>query len=223
MLYSSKDTLNPFTCVTTQNKVLTQLMYDSLLVLKNNYETEYKIAKNITYENKVLSILLSDVKFTDGTPLTAADVVFSFEAAKKSKNYSSSLNFAVSAVAEDPKHVTIILSRDDPYFVNLLTFPIIKSGSDTLTDSDNRLLPPIGSGRYIFDVDAKKLTVNKNHNGGVAKIDSVAVTDCPDNESISQTLSIGAIDFYFTDLGDDVIPKMNGTAADVTQSRIVFL
>ena len=223
LIYSSKDTLNPYTCVTAQNKVVTQLMFDSLVVLKNNYKTEYNIAENITYNNKVCSIELLSVAFSDGTPLTAADVVFSFEAAKKSQNYSSSLQYAVSAEAIGTKTVSITLSRDDPYFINLLTFPIIKSGSDTLTDSDNRILPPIGSGKYVFSVDEKKLVINSKYHGSISKIDTITLTDCPDEESVNQTLSTGAVDFYFTDLANNIIPKMNGTAVDVTQSRIVFL
>ena len=223
MLYSSKDTLNPYTCVTAQNTVLTQLMYDSLVVLKNDYKTEYEIAKSITYNDKVLVIELDSLVFSDATPLTAADVVFSFNLAKESKAYSSSLAYAVSAEASGTRTVTITLSRDDPYFVNLLTFPIIKSGSDTLTDSDNRLLPPIGTGLYVFNIEEKKLNANNKHTGVTPTVTTIMLTDCPDDEAVNQTLSTGAIDIYFTDLTDNVIPKMNGTTADLPQSRMLFL
>lgn len=223
MLYSSKDTLNPYTCVTSQNKILTGLMFDSLVVLNNNYEYINHIAKSISYKDKVYNIILNDIYFSDGSKLTASDVVFSLNIAKKSTEYALSLKYIASTNTSDANCLTITLSRDDPYFANLLTFPIIKSDSDKLTDSDKRLLPPIGSGRFVFDVENKLLVSNPKHHGGISKIAKINLTDCPDSESVNQTISTGAVDFYFTDMLNNVIPKMNGNSADVPQSRIVFL
>ncbi len=223
MIYSSKDTLNPFTCVTSQNKVITKLMFESLITLKNDFKPENNLTQNIEYNNKVCKIELISTAFSDGTPLTATDVVFSFNLAKKSAAYSSSLSYAISAEATGTRTLTITLSRDDPYFVNLLTFPIIKNGSDELTDSDNRLLPPIGTGRYVFDTAEKSLKVNGKYHKNIPNILTITLTDCPDDEATNQVLSTGAVDIYYTDLENNIIPKMNGSAVDVILPRIVFL
>ena len=223
MIYSSKDTLNPYTCVTAQNKVITQLMFESLVIVGNNFKPEYNLAQNIEYNNRVCKIELISAAFSDATPVTATDVIFSFNLAKESAAYSSMLNYAVSAEATGTRTLTITLSRDDPYFINLLTFPIIKNGSDTLTDSDNRLLPPIGTGRYVFDTVEKNLKVNGKYHKNIPKILTVTLTDCPDDEATNQALSTGAVDIYFTDLENNIIPKMNGSAVDVILPRIVFL
>lgn len=223
MLYNSKDSFNPFTCKTTQNRLLTQLMYDSLVVINNNYEAEFNIAESAVYENKKITVKLRSLQFSDGASLTAQDVVFSFETAKKnSSNYSASLRHFSSANATDNLTVVFNLNRHDPYCINLLTFPIIKYGSDMLKDSDNRELPPIGSGRYVLN-NAEKTLIKNNLHSGNYKIASIRLVDSPDSESVNQTVSAGAIDYYFTDLADNVIPKMNGKSADIPQSRIVFL
>lgn len=43
--------------------------------------------------------------------------------------------------------MVIKLGRADPYFANVLDFPIIKRNSDKITDSDGVTHPPIGCGR----------------------------------------------------------------------------
>lgn len=224
MLYNSKDNFNPFTCKTNQNRVLTQLMYDSLVTLNNNYEPEFCIAQSAEYNSRILTVNLRSVRFSNGATVTAQDVVFSFETAKKSStSYAASLKYAASASATDNITVEFKLLRDDPYFINLLTFPIIKYGTDALKDSDNRELPPVGSGRYVLDVDKKVLTKNTFFNGEDFAIKTINLVDAPDSESVNQTVSTGAVDYFYTDLSDNVIPKMNGTSVDVPQSRLVFL
>ncbi len=74
--------------------------------------------------------------------------------------YPTQLAEIKSFTAGSKSTINVTLSKDDPYFANLLDFPIIKSGSDKLTDSNNILLPPIGSGRYVPDLDAGVLTAN---------------------------------------------------------------
>ncbi len=223
MLYNSKDSFNPFTCKTAQNRLLTQLMYDTLVVINNNYEAQFSVAESAAYENKQITVKLRSLQFSDGASLTAQDVVFSFETAKKSSSsYAASLKSFSSAKAIDNVTIQFTLNRHDPYSLNLLTFPIIKYGSDTLRDSDNRELPPIGCGRYVLNNDEKTLIKN-NYHAGSYNVSSIRLIDSPDSESVNQTVSAGAIDYYFTDLSDNIIPKMNGKSADIPQSRVVFL
>lgn len=224
MIYNSKDSFNPYSCKTNQNRILTQLLFDSLVTLNNDYSPEFRIAESAEYNEKVLTVKLRNLKFSDGSDVASADVVFSFNTAKKSSsNYAASLKYASSATAVDASTVEFHLYRDDPYFINLLTFPIIKTDSDTLKDSDNRELPPIGCGRYILNIETKIITQNPYYTDSVSKVKAINLIDAPDSESVNQAVSNGAVDYYFTDLSDNVIPKMNGTSADVPQSRIVFL
>ena len=225
LLYSSKDTLDPYTCVTEQNTNLSQLIFEPLLIINNQYEIEYRLAKKAVIKDDLCTITLRDAKFSDGTEVTANDVVFSFNKAKKSAttHYSKALKYASSAKVTDTKIVTISLSRKDPYFLNLLTFPIMKKGSDELKDTDNQSLVPIGAGRYVFNNQKETLSTNKYYYGKKSVISTIITVDCPDNESCEQAITAGMVDHYFTDLSNNVIPKMNGNTSDILQNHIVFL
>lgn len=225
VLYSSKDTLDPYTCVTEQNAALSQLMFEPLVILNNSYEIEYRLAETVTVTDKLCAIVLRDAKFSDGTSVTPEDVVFSFNKAKKSTTtrHMTALKYADSAKVTGNNTVSITLTRNDPYFANLLTFPIMKKGSDELKDTDNQSLAPIGAGRYVFDNEKATLSQNNFYYGASSVIKNIQTVDCPDNESVDQAITAGMVDIYFTDLLNNVIPKMNGNTADISQTRMVFL
>ncbi len=225
LLYSSKDSLDPYTCVTEQNADLSQLIFDPLLIINNQYEIEYRLAENVIVDKNVCTINLINAKFSDGTSVTADDIVFSFNKAKKSTTtrHSTALKYAVSAKAENINTVIVTLEKNDPYFANLLTFPIMKKGSDELKDSDKQALVPIGAGRYVFNNQTATLSENQYYYGRRSPIKNILTVDCPDNESVEQTINAGMVDHYFSDLSGNTIPKMNGNSVSILQNRIVFL
>lgn len=224
ILYSSKDSLNPYTSTSEQNKALSPLLYDSLVDLDNTCKVEYRLAKTVTVNKSSCSVTLKEARFSDGSAVTASDIVFSFQKAKDSKTqYSAALKYVKSATSVSSDTVNFSLSRNDPYFSNLLTFPIIKSGSDSLKDADNRALPPIGAGPFVFDFEKNVLVHNTHFYGSETAIETIQLIDAPDSDAVDQAVKAGTVDFYFTDLLDNVIPKMNGTSANVFQNRMVFL
>lgn len=225
LLYSSKDSLDPYICVTEQNADLAQLIFEPLLIVNNNYEIENRLAKSVNLVDTICTINLINAKFSDGSNVTAEDVVFSFNKAKKSvtTRHANALKYATSAIAENSSTVKITLKRKDPYFINLLTFPILKKGSDELKDTDNQALVPIGAGQYVFDNQTATLTQNQYFYGKKSVIKKIITVDCPDNESVNQAITAGMVDHYFSDLSENSIPKMNGNTVSVPQNRIVFL
>ncbi len=105
----------------------------------------------------------------------------------------------------------------------MLDFPIIKSHSDTLKDQDNAALPPVGTGRYIIDTKALTLKANPSYFGGTFTIQTIALVNAPDGESISHHLEIGSVDYYFSDLSDCQLPKMKGSSANASLQNLVYL
>ena len=99
----------------------------------------------------------------------------------------------------------------------------MKSGSDQLKDTDNQALPPIGAGRYVFNKDNASLSRNKYYYGQQSAIKNIVTVDCPDNEAVNQAIVAGMIDLYFSDLSNNIIPKMNGNSSDISQTRLVFI
>ena len=100
--------------------------------------------------------LRPEAKFADGTPVTAEDVVFSFEALKEKGHpiFHQMLQDVVKAEAIDPKTVRYEfkgeLVRDLPLTVAAL--PILSKAYYAKQPFDETTLdPPLGSGPYLVD------------------------------------------------------------------------
>ncbi len=224
LLYSKADTFNPYTAKTEINRQLCKLLYEPLVKTDNNFKAHNSIAKSVKIAKDVCTVVLKDVKFSDGTRLTADDVVYSYKLAKKSKtSYKNKLYAVESVSAKDNSTVVFILEKRDPYFANVLDFPIIKSGSDKKTDSDSVEFPPIGAGRYKLNKDNTALTINDNYFDEKSSIKKVNLINSPDMESITHYIEIGAIDVYFSDISNGEIPRMSGTKTNINLNNLVYI
>ncbi|MEC0123567.1 ABC transporter substrate-binding protein [Paenibacillus pabuli] len=119
----------------------TLLRRDAKLQLVNDLATEHSVSKDgLTWTVK----LRDDVKFSDGKPLTAEDVRFTFETASKS---GSVIDLTNMADVEAPDATTVVFTLKSPQstFISLLTtlgiVPEHAYGSDYAEH-------PVGSGPY---------------------------------------------------------------------------
>lgn len=223
LAFCSADTLNPYTAAKQINRSITRLMYDPLVKIDNDLKPIYVLANNIVTEGKTCTVTIKPAQFSDGTSLSASDVVYSFNLAKSGSNeYAGILSEVISATQKDGRTVVFNLSKIDPYAENLLTFPIIKSESDKLTTSDNMSLPPIGSGRYVYDGNLQ-LVSNKSWIGGNISLETINLINAPDNEALYHYVESGAVDMYSTDLSDCNITRMSSTRSDITLNNLVYL
>jgi len=224
LLYCDSDTFNPYTAVKTTNVQLCHLLFEPLFKVNNNFEAEYALAKTSELSGNKCTVTLKNTKFTDGSPVTADDVVYSFNLAKASDTvYSSSCAYIKSCVAQDSLTVVFSLVKSDPYFLNLLDFPILKAQSDKQTTSDGKPLPPIGCGRYIVNEKEAKLIRNESHYGEKSNIAEIMLIDAPDKESVAHYVEVGAADVYYTDLSDGEIIRMSSKKVSVPLNNLVFI
>lgn len=224
LLYSAADTFNPYTAKTDTNRQLCRLLYEPLVKLDNEFNPVYSLAKSVTVEGTVCTVVLNDVVFSDGTKVTASDVVYSYNLAKSSDTSYASKLYEVSKVsAVDGVTVQFTLKKADPYFQNLIDFPIIKSGSDKLTDSDSVVLPPIGCGRYNVSEDRLSLVQNQNYYGTKGSITEIRLINAPDSESVSHYVEIGAADMYYSDISDGNILRMSGQKIDINLNNLIYI
>jgi microcin C transport system substrate-binding protein len=133
-------------------------LFDSLMVrAQDEPDAVYGlIAKSADIAPDGLSVtfkLRPEAKFADGTPLTAADVVYSFTALKEKGHpaISMTLHDVVSAEALDPETVRYTfkgtLTRDLPIIVAQL--PVLsKAYYSKQPFEETSLKPPLGSGPY---------------------------------------------------------------------------
>ncbi len=222
--YNSTDTFNPFAVKTDVNAKMLALIFDPLVKLDENYNPVNCLAESVTVENNKCTVTIKNARFSDGSAVTAADVVYSFNAAKNtSAGYAAMLGSIVSANEVLPNTVEFICSKKDLYMVNLLTFPIIKAGTDNLKDQDNVEIAPIGSGRYIPNAEKTELIANENWHMGSLSVPKIRLISTYDNESLSHVIEIGAVDMYYTDLSDCNILRMSGSRINVTLNNFVYV
>ncbi len=216
--YYSDMTLNPFKTESKTNREISTLLYDSLFKLDSQYNAEESIASSFEADGKTLTVnLKSDVQFSNGVSLTASDVVYSFEKAKKSEFYAQRLSVFKSAY-QSGSSVVFSLSRDDIYAVNCLDFPIVKSGT-----GDDSI--PVGSGRYVFSKKEPCLKKNKAYaQNEEMEIEEIKLYDLSSAEDQLYLLQIGDLTFAFEDLADKVPEnKINANTVPVSLNNLVFL
>ncbi|PID98006.1 MAG: ABC transporter substrate-binding protein [Actinobacteria bacterium] len=102
-------------------------------------------AGDLTYEVS----LRDDAKFSDGTPVTAADVVSSFKRATTDGNlYAGMVSFVESVQEKDDSTVTIKLNS--PFSLMKERMAVVKIVPSAMSDDDLTSMP-IGSGPYKYE------------------------------------------------------------------------
>ncbi len=227
LAYTANDSLNPYLAQTKTNQELSGLLFDGLVVFNQNFEPEYRLAKSIEIKGTHVTVSLKNARFSDGSKVTAKDVLVSMEAAMQAENLSYQQDFAPVtdlSVSDDGK-LLLTLTHEDPYFMNFLDFPVYKAGSDDQQNDDNKDLPPIGSGRYVFHERAGEywLTANEDWLGGSVGIPTIQLLNLPDDDAIDHACQVGTVDWCYSDLGNNVFPNMNGISKTVQLANLVYL
>lgn len=220
LCYSKSDSLNPFFAKGITNQMLATIFCDPLFKVDNTFTPTGVIAESAEINDKRVTVTLKSTRFSDGSSVSASDVKYSFDLAKKSTAYSSSLSNVTSASVSGSK-VVFALSAADKYAESVLTFPIVKSG--TADDEDSW---PIGSGRYKLDGTAQNpfFSANtKNAAGSSAHFQTIALLNLPDSDALINSLQIGNTDFIFDDLSSGSYKRINATVKEVSLNNMVFL
>ena len=224
LLYSAGDTFNPYTVKTDINRQICMLLYQPLVSLDNEFNPRYILAKTVKVKGKKCIVTIKKSVFSDGTEITADDVVYSCRLAMKSKNsYSKKLYEVKSGSASNSNTIEFTLNKQDKYFANLLDFPIIMSESDTVTDSDSVIQPPIGSGSYMVAKNKQSLVLNSKYSGKKSSIKKIMLINAPDSESVSHYAQIGAADMFYSDISDGEILRISGQKFDVNLNNLVYI
>ena len=223
LLYNAGDSFNPYTAGTKCNREVSRLMYDPLLKYDNEFNPVYCLASSASLDGQVCTVKLKTAYFTDKTQVTAEDVVYSYNLAKKSDTaYSSALFEVISAEAAGGT-VVFNLNRTDPYFLNLLDFPIIKQGSGELRNSDGEEIAPTGCGRYYLSDEPGILLRNDAYHGKIGDVSKINLINAPDDASASHYVEVGAADMYYADETAASIARMSGKRADVNTNNFVYI
>ena len=159
LVYNPEMSMNPLIGYSQNNRVLFSLIYQSLFTVNSNYEAEPILCSSfqVAPSNMIYTCYLEpNAVFSDGTPVTAEDVVASYQYAMKNDYYKNRFRYHLSEVrlSGDGEGVTFMLNTPFENFCMLLDVPIVKASE---VEADN----PLGSGPYTFHATGTTATMNK--------------------------------------------------------------
>lgn len=210
LAYTATDSLNPYLAKTKTNQELSRLLYDGLILLDSSMNATLRLANAVETNGAVVTVSLREAWFSDGSRVTADDVIASYQAALQGEYLSYQTDFQnVKEVTATPKgEVQFTLTFEDPYFENFLDFPVFKKGTENQQNTDNKTLPPIGCGRYIFHEEsgAYWLSANTNWWGGTVATARIDLLTLPDDDAIYHGVQVGTVKWYYSDLKNNSLP-----------------
>lgn len=218
------DSLNPWLTGLTVGLEVESMIYDSLTRVDPTGEHVPLLAAEVpSLENGDISEdlltytykLRDDVTWHDGTPFTAADVVFTYEAiANPEVNARARIGFELVDSVEAVDDHTVVFHLKEPSAVFLETWGYrgilpkhIFENEDMNTSEFNRA-PSVGTGPYKFVewVSGDRIVVERNENyyreGGY--IDRIDYRIVPSSDTLLTMLETGEIDMRFSILAEQV-------------------
>ena len=183
------------------------LFYEPLLMFNNlKANTAYPwLATDFAWNadgTQITFTLRDGVKFSDGSPLTADDVAYTFQVMKDTPATNRNGLPIDNAKVDGTNKVTVTFTA--PQFQNLYniagqTFVVKKSAYSASPDPSKFADPkPIGTGPYTlanFTAQGLQFKANPNYWGGKPPVPEVDVPAYTSNDVALQQLSAGKIDY----------------------------
>jgi peptide/nickel transport system substrate-binding protein len=216
------DSLNPFTGITVSAYEVWQINYVQLTnYSQKDFSAEPGLAEKWDVSADGLTWtyhLRSGVKWSDGQPLTAKDVAYTFNRIRNGKyektNYGNYVAAITSVEAPDDLTVVMKVKKPTPIMLHLVVYILpehIWKGIDEkhVKSYTNEPGPDgiVGAGPFIVKEFKKgqfvRLEANKNYYGGAPHVDELIFRVFSNDDSLAQALRRGEIDFA-DDLGTNV-------------------
>ncbi len=209
------DTLNPY----YTNMWFVQITHALWLVWPWQYDenneaypvlvTEMPSEENggISEDGTVITMTLrDDITWSDGTPITSADVLFTHEMIMAPSNTVASTfpNDQLASI-EAPDDQTVVMTFEEPFVAWESTFwhgllpkhvlePVFEA-EGTIDGAAWNLAPTVGAGPYVFDAwesgSFARFVRNDNYWGEPAKLDEVFLRFVPDDAAQISALIAG--------------------------------
>lgn len=144
LAWDSKQPMHPITGTNGVNLELSGLVYQGLYELDQSFQPQPRLAAGATVSQDGLTWtfeVAQGVRFSDGTPLTAAQVGASLEAARTATRYQSRLAGVTGVHQTGEYTLTVTLSAPNANLPALLDIPVVleREGGD-----------PLGTGPYLL-------------------------------------------------------------------------
>ena len=146
LAYYPNYSLNPYNATNYVNRVLFSLVYQGLFALDSNYNSVPVLCKALKVSNDMRTYVayLEKASFSDGSAITAEDVLASYEYAEKSQYYSGRFTHIAEMGITEDGGVAFYLDTAMESLPMLLDIPIVKAEQV----AEER---PLGSGPYFYE------------------------------------------------------------------------
>lgn len=139
-------TMNPHQCTDYTNRALLSLIYQGLFSIDRDYNVEPMLCGRFIRSADMMTYVFyvdENATFSDGTPVTAEDVVASLQSAKNAGVYRSRFSKVNSFTVTEDGGIKVSLSTAYENFPLLLDVPILKA-------TELELERPLGTGPYVL-------------------------------------------------------------------------
>jgi peptide/nickel transport system substrate-binding protein len=175
----------------------TLVQYDAKLAITPDLATSWKFSNG----NKTLTLQLrKNVKFTDGSAFTSANVKASLERAKNPKTADASASFIATVtkiVPAGPYTVKLMLSRPDTAVLGALTTLNLAMLSTKAIAAGTLAKTPVGTGPFAYSAwtpgTSFDMKANPTYWGGKVKLPAVQVKTIPSEQSIASALQANSV------------------------------
>lgn len=212
MVYNVNANVNPFQCTDPSNRAWMSLLFQGLFAVDSKYEAWPVLCDRFWVSTDMMTYsfyIRKDATFSDGTPLTTADVMASLEYAMESDMYKGRFHLVRSLYLSTDGAVTFKLNTPYENFPILLDVPILKA---IQLDHPS----PMGTGPYRLDssVSGRMRLVRRNDWWSKAQlpINASAITLMAETDpvAIRDNFELGRIQISCADPGDrDYAPCRN--------------
>lgn len=196
--YYVGQTADPITCTDGAQQVLGTLIYESLFALTPELQPQPLLAQSYTYNAATFTYtitLRSGITFSDGSELTARDVIYTLQRAKSSTRYAARLADMVS-VSGGGNQVYLTLNHNNSAFIARLDIPIIKYSTGERTF-------PVGTGPFYYlsdDSGAHLAAYNGWWQQKALPLQRIELVRCKGSDTISYAFYAREIQLMMCDL-----------------------
>jgi len=223
------DSLNPFTGILAESYEIFQLQYSTLLSSSSvDFTPDAGLAESweASADGKTWTYTLRpDLVWSDGTPLTANDVVYTFQrildGRYEQRNYGNYVRNITSVEATDDRTVVMTTTEPSPIMERLAVYILpehIWSGVDAKAVKSFANEPAegetlVGSGPFLV-VERRtgqfiRMVANDNYYKGRPNVDELVFRVYNNPDALGQALIKGEIDFA-SGLTADVFSSLEG-------------
>ena len=219
----SPDTLNPGAAVLSEAYVIFELVYDSMYELQLDGSYTLDLAESVDVSDDALEYtfkIRQDVKFHDGTPLTAKDIVFSYLFYQSHEDFPYLNTYTVYFDSvEAPDDTTVVVKLTEPIpnieyqLVYLYVLPehVWAEHAEGAAATEFENFEMIGSGPFKVVEYAQNefvhLAAVKDHFLHPPKIDEVVFQTFENEDALVQAVRTGQVDLI-TEMPNTAVPTL---------------